>query len=83
MNYIKTVFAPYTGTQHYTYATTLDLVPGDFTAVQTPNGSYQIVKVLEVDLPKPKFKCKVAFQRIAIELLEESSVEEATGSKRL
>ena len=81
--YVETVFAPYTGTKTYTYKVNEPAVAGDFFAVQTPNGSLQIVKVLK-PVPKPKYNCKWAFQKIELGLLADlKGSEPKEGHSRL
>jgi len=85
LTYIETVFAPYTGAKTYIYKTVEKVTSGDYLAVQTPNGSLQIVKVKTPDVPKPNYKCKWAFQKIELGLLAdlEDSELQADGVKRL
>lgn len=67
--FVKVVFAPYTGTQEYTYKTLLDLEEEDFVVVQTPNTGYQVVQVrsvmepLEADV-NPDIRYKWVVQKV-------------------
>tara|TARA_R110000851_G_scaffold14313_3_gene48477 strand:- start:1839 stop:2114 length:276 start_codon:yes stop_codon:yes gene_type:complete len=81
--YVETVFAPYTGNKTYTYKTTdYDAEPGDYFAVQTPNGALQIVKVLK-QVQEPKYKCKWAFQKIDLRLLTDLEATEPQDAVKL
>ena len=70
--FVTVVFAPYTGTNTYTYKTLLDVEVDDFVVVHTPSRGYQVVKVLEVLSPlevdlEAKYEYKWLVQKVDLE----------------
>jgi len=49
--FVAIVFAPYTGTNTYSYKTFLDLTEDDYVVVETPTNGFQVVKVVKVLTP--------------------------------
>ncbi len=65
MIHVKTLFSPFKGKRTYTYKSDLDLKPGDFAVVKTPNSGYQIVKIVFVGpVEATDFPIKPIIQKI-------------------
>lgn len=56
------LFPPYTGSKPYTYKTLLYVQEGDYAVVETPSNGFQVVKVVEVVLPKDLWESSIELQ---------------------
>lgn len=80
--FVSVVFAPYTGSQEYTYKTTLSLEEEDFVVVQTPNNGYQVCQVRSVMEPlEAELKSNINYKWI-VQKVDFASFEACTNMEK-